>query len=115
MAKIKVTCKYFTTVLGATKKDEETIEIAGKMSVEKFIEFMSDKYGSEFSKNVYAEGTIQGKKFKTPNIYLNKKRIQWIQDFPDGVKTIVKDGDEFWFGLIVGGGNSWFLKKVYYD
>ena len=113
MAKIKVTCKYFTTVLGATKKDGETIEIADKMSVEKFIEFMSDKYGSEFSKNVYAEGTIQGKKFKTPNIYLNKKRIQWIQDFPDGVKTIVKDGDEFWFGLIVGGGNSWFSKKVY--
>ena len=108
MAKIKVTCKYFTTVLGATKIDGETIEIAAKMSVEKFIEFMSDKYGSEFSKNVYAEGTIQGKKFKTPNIYLNKKRIQWIQDFPDGVKTIVKDGDEFWFGLIVGGGNSWF-------
>ena len=68
MAKIKVNCKYFTTVLGATKKDGETIEIAGKMSVEKFIEFMSDKYGSEFSKNVYAEGTIQGKKFKTPNI-----------------------------------------------
>ena len=113
MAKIKVTCKYFTTVLGATKKEGETVEIAGKMSVEKFIEFMSDKYGSEFSKNVYAEGTIQGKKFKTPNIYLNKKRIQWIQDFPDGVKTIVKDGDEFWFGLIVGGGNSWFSKKVY--
>jgi molybdopterin converting factor small subunit len=113
MAKVKVTCKYFTTVLGATKKNGETIEIAAKMSVEKFIEFMSDKYGSEFSKNVYAEGTIQGKKFKTPNIYLNKKRIQWIQDFPDGVKTIVKDGDEFWFGLIVGGGNSWFSKKVY--
>ena len=90
MAKIKVTCKYFTTVLGATKKDGETIEIADKMSVEKFIEFMSDKYGNEFSKNVYAEGTIQGKKFKTPNIYLNKKRIQWIQDFPDGVKTIVR-------------------------
>ena len=106
MAKIKVNCDYFTTVLGATKKDKETIEIAANMTVEKFIEFMSDKYGSEFSKNVYAEGTIRGKKFKTPNIYLNKKRIQWIQDFPDGVKTLVKDGDEFWFGLIVGGGNN---------
>ena len=106
MAKIKVNCDYFTTVLGATKKDKETIEITANMTVEKFIEFMADKYGSEFSKNVYAEGEIQGKKFKTPNIYLNKKRIQWIQDFPKGLKTIVKDGDVFWFGLIVGGGNS---------
>jgi molybdopterin converting factor small subunit len=113
MAKIKVNCDYFTTVLGATKKDKETIEIAANMTVKKFIEFMSDKYGSEFSKNVYAEGTIRGKKFKTPNIYLNRKRIQWVQDFPKGLKTIVKDGDEFWFGLIVGGGNNWFLKKVY--
>ncbi len=90
MAKIKVTCKYFTTVFGATKKEGETIEIAAKMSVEKFIEFMSDKYGSEFSKNVYAEGTIQGKKFKTPNIYLNRKRIQWVQDFPDGAQNHCK-------------------------
>jgi len=100
----KISCKYFTTVLGATKKDGETVDIKKKMTVEQFIEFMSEKYGHEFSKNVYAEGTIQGKKFKTPNIYLNKKRIQWVQDFPDGMKTVVKDGDEFWFGLIVGGG-----------
>jgi hypothetical protein len=28
-----------------------------------------------------------------------------VQDFPEGVKTKVKDGDEFWFGLIVGGGS----------
>ena len=111
MAKAKVICKYFTTVLGATKKDGETIEIPGKMTVAAFIEFMSEKYGYAFSKNVYAEGTIQGKKFKTPNIYLNKKRIQWVQDFPKGLKTMVKDGDEFWFGLIVGGGNS-YIKKT---
>jgi len=68
------------------QKDGETIEIPGKMTVAAFIEFMSEKYGYAFSKNVYAEGTIQGKKFKTPNIYLNKKRIQWVQDFPKGLK-----------------------------
>ena len=65
---------------------------------------MADRYGHEFAKNVYAEGTLDGKAFKTPNIYLNKKRIQWVQDFPKGLQTIVQDGDEFWFGLIVGGG-----------
>lgn len=102
----KVTCKYFVNVLSATKKDSEVLEIASGMTVEQFLELMADKYGDHFAKNVYAEGTLDGKKFKTPNIYLNKKRIQWVQDFPKGLQTIVKDGDEFWFGLIVGGGES---------
>jgi len=100
----KVSCKYFVNVLGATKKDGEIVEIPNGLTVEKFLDFMSEKYGSDFSRHVYAEGTLDGTPFKTPNIYLNKKRIQWVQDFPKGVKTRVKDGDEFWFGLIVGGG-----------
>ena len=100
----KVVCKYFTTVLSATKKDGETLEVPAGLTVERFLDFMIDKYGNNFERQVYAEGTLDGKPFKTPNIYLNKKRIQWVQDFPDGVRTKVKDGDEFWFGLIVGGG-----------
>ena len=102
----KITCKYFTNVLTATKKDGETLDAPDGITVEKFLDFMSDKYGENFKRNVFAEGTIDGRPFKTPNIYLNKRRIQWVQDFPEGVKTKIKDGDEFWFGLIVGGGTN---------
>jgi len=105
MPVIHVNCKYFTTVLGATKKDAEVVEFKSGKTVQDFLDFISDKYGHEFARNVYAEGTLQGEKFRTPNIYLNKRRIQWVQDFPKGVQTIVNDGDEFWFGLIVGGGS----------
>ena len=101
----KVSCKYFVNVLGATKKDGEIVDAPDGINVEQFLDFMSDKYGTEFAKHVYATGTLSGEPFKTPNIYLNKRRIQWVQDFPEGVKTKVKDGDEFWFGLIVGGGS----------
>jgi hypothetical protein len=100
----KVTCKYFVNVLSATKKDGEVVEIDEGMNVEQFLDFISSRYGNDFGKHVYATGTIGGEPFRTPNIYLNKKRIQWVQDFPEGVKTMVRDGDEFWFGLIVGGG-----------
>lgn len=100
----KVACKYFVNVLGATKKDGEILDVPDGISVEQFLDFISEKYGPEFAKHVYATGTVAGEPFKTPNIYLNKRRIQWVQDFPEGVKTTVKDGDEFWFGLIVGGG-----------
>jgi len=99
-----VTCKYFVNVLSATKKDEETVTIPDRMTVEAFLDFMINKYGDGFGRHVYAAGTLDGRPFKTPNIYLNKKRIQWKQDFPDGLRTVVQDGDEFWFGLIVGGG-----------
>ncbi len=109
----KVSCKYFTNVLGATKKDGEVVEIPGEMTVEKFLDFMIAKYGDGFGRHVYAEGTLAGQPFKTPNIYLNKKRIQWVQDFPKGVQTIVRDGDEFWFGLIVGGGACCMTGTVY--
>ncbi len=102
---LKITCKYFTTALCITKKDGEIIEVEKGFNVESFFKVLEDKYGADFTKNVYAKGTLDGKKFRTPNIYLNKKRIQWVQDFPDGVKTRLKDGDEFWLGLIVGGGS----------
>ena len=105
MAVIKVNCKYFTTVLSATKKDAEVVDYQTGKTVQEFLDFMSSKYGDGFARNIYAEGTLQGQKFRTPNIYLNKRRIQWVQDFPKGVQTIVNDGDEFWFGLIVGGGS----------
>jgi len=105
MPVINVNCKYFTTVLGATKKDGEVVAFKSGRTVQDFLDFMSEKYGHEFDRNIYAEGTMRGEKFRTPNIYLNKRRIQWVQDFPKGVQTIVGDGDEFWFGLIVGGGS----------
>jgi hypothetical protein len=100
----KVSCKYFTTVLGVTKKEGEILEIPKGLTVEGFLDFMIDRYGDGFGRHVYAEGSMGGKRFKTPNIFVNKKRIQWVQDFPEGVKTKVNDGDVFWFGLIAGGG-----------
>jgi molybdopterin converting factor small subunit len=100
----KVSCRYFVNVRSATNKDAEVVEVPDGLTVEQFLDLMSDKYGAEFAKYLYSTGTMSGQPFKTPNIHLNKRRIQWQQDFPEGVKTKVKDGDEMWFGLIVGGG-----------
>jgi molybdopterin converting factor small subunit len=72
--------------------------------VEEFLGQLIEKYGENFRRHIYAEGTLDGKPYKTPNIYLNKSRIQWVQDFPDGLKTRLKDGDILWLGLIIGGG-----------
>jgi molybdopterin converting factor small subunit len=101
-----VTCKYFTTVLSITNKEQETFTITAGTTVEDFIEEIIKKYGAKFGQHVYAEGILDGKPYKTPNLYLNKSRIQWVLDYPDGLKTKLKDGDLLWFGLIIGGGTS---------
>ena len=100
----KIFCKSFVNVPGATKKDGEIVEVPDGMTVEPFLEFMSYQYGPEFGKHMDTTGALSGEPFKIPNIYLNKRRIQWAQHFFDGVKTKEKDGDEFWFGLIFAGG-----------
>ena len=99
-----VTCKYFTTVVSYTKKEKEIFDLPKGTTVEKFLNDLIDKYGTKFGKNVIIEVTMEGKKYETANLFLNKKRIQWAQDFPDGMQTKLKDGDELWLGLIAGGG-----------
>jgi MoaD family protein len=101
---IKVTCKYFTTVLSITKKEIETFEISEGTTVNNFMDNLAQKYGNKFRQNVFYQVTMQGKQQEAPNIFLNKKRIQWTQDFPDGLQTKLKDGDAIWLGLIAGGG-----------
>ena len=101
-----ITCKYFTTVLDITRKDSEIIQVKDGLTVEQFLDKLIEKYGDKFGRHIYAEGTFDGKPYKTPNIYLNKSRIQWVQDFPLGIQTRLKDGDVLWLGLIIGGGTK---------
>jgi hypothetical protein len=72
--------------------------------VEAAITQLVKTYGNRFENAVYAESVVDGKTVKTPNVFLNKSRIQWVQDYPKGVRTPMKDGDMLWLGLIIGGG-----------
>lgn len=110
---IKITCKYFSTLYTFTNKEEELFELADDTTVEGFLDNLIHKYGGRIAPHVYAEGYINNTYYKTASVYLNKKRIQWVQDFPKGLQTVVRDGDEFWFGLIVGGGARCMTRTVY--
>ena len=101
---MKVSVKYFGLVAAATKKAEEALELKDNTTVEATITRLVKTYGTSFEKAVYAESVVDGKMVKTPNVFLNKSRIQWVQDYPKGVRTPVKDGDMLWLGLIIGGG-----------
>lgn len=102
---IKITCKYFSTLYTFTNKEEELFELDDETTVEGFLDSLVQKYGEKIAPHVYAEGYINNTYYKTASVYLNKKRIQWVQDFPDGLKTKLKNGDVIILGLIMGGGS----------
>ena len=102
---IKITCKYFSTLYTFTKKEEELFEMADGSTVEQFLDGLINKYGEKITPHVYSEGFVEGNYYKTASVYLNNKRIQWVQDFPDGLRTKLKNNDIIILGLIMGGGS----------
>ncbi len=102
----EIICKYFSTVYGIIGKREEAFAVPAGTTVEAMLELLVRKYGPRLEKHLYSEGMICGNYYKTAAVYVNKKRIQWLQDFPEGLTTKVQDGDVLSLGLIMGGGNS---------
>lgn len=101
---MKVNVRYYGLVAAVTKKSQEDIELKDGTTVEGAMDVLVDKYGEKFKKELFFEGFYGDTKVKTPNLFLNKARIQWVQDYPKDVKTPMKDGDMLWMGLIIGGG-----------
>ncbi len=101
---VSVKCIYYATIQTILNRKKETFEVAPNTTVEDILDRIIAKYGSRVAGHIYSEGYIEGRYFKTASVYVNKKRIQWIQDFPLGLKTVLKDGDILSLGLVMGGG-----------
>ena len=99
-----VNLRYYGLVAAITKKSQEDIELKKGTTVQGALDLLVKKYGDKFKKEVYFEAFYGDTKVNTPNLFLNKARIQWVQDYPKGLKTPLKDGDMLWLGLIIGGG-----------
>lgn len=100
----RVLCQYYSTVYTTINKHEETFDLPEGATVEDMLHTLVKKYGARLEQYLYSEGWIDGKHYKTAAVYVNKKRIQWLQDFPEGIKTKLKQGDILSLGLIMGGG-----------
>lgn len=100
----KVVCQYYSTVYSVINKTEEAFNLPEGSTVEDMLNELVKKYGSKLEKYLYSEGWMEGRYYKTAAVYVNKKRIQWTQDFPAGIHTKLKDGDMLSLGLIMGGG-----------
>ena len=101
-----VHCLYYSTVQTAIGKKEEPLVLPDGATVEQALQELVRRYGAHLERYLYSEGWIENRHYKTAAVYVNKKRIQWPQDFPLGIQTPLKDGDVLSFGLIMGGGRG---------
>jgi molybdopterin converting factor small subunit len=101
---LKVTCCYYSTVYGVINKKHEQFDVPEGTTVEGLLNLLVQKYGARLEQYLFSEGWVEGRHYRTASVYVNKKRIQWLQDFPDGIRTALQDGDELTLGLIMGGG-----------
>lgn len=99
-----VNMRYYGLVAAVTKKAQEDVELDEGATVQTAINVLIQMYGERFRKELFFEGSYGDTKVSTPNLFLNKSRIQWVQDYPKGLKTKLKHGDMLWMGLIIGGG-----------
>jgi len=107
-----VHARYFGLVAAGAKKAQEDVELSPGTTVEKALQMLVNKYGREFERGLFVEAAFGDNKVITPNLFLNKSRIQWVQDYPLGIKTPLKDGDSLWMGLIIGGGATVFPRRL---
>ena len=82
-----VNMRYYGLVAAITKKSQEDIECKKGTTVEDALNMLAKKYGDRFEKEVYFEGYYGDTKVRTPNLFLNKSRIQWKQDYPKGLNS----------------------------
>ena len=101
---MKIQLRYYGLVAAVTKKAQEEIEVKNGTTVQGALDVLVKRYGDKFKREIFFEAYYGDTKVNTPNLFLNKARIQWEQDYPKGLKTILKDGDMLWMGLIIGGG-----------
>jgi len=99
-----ILCQYYSTVQAVINKKEERLRLPDGATVEDALDALVHKYGVRLEKYLYSEGWIEGRHYKTAAVYVNKRRVQWPQDFPLGTKTPLREGDLLSFGLIMGGG-----------
>ena len=101
-----ITCNYYGSIYSILNRKHESIDVGDGTTVEALLEMLVQKYGQRLKPHLYSEGFMEGRYYKTASVYVNKKRIQWVQDFPDGLRTKLRQGDVLSLGLIMGGGSA---------
>jgi MoaD family protein len=95
-----IKARYYAFVSSLTKKLIEDVEIPEGSTVEDLIKILTGRYGYKFERLCYIRPLYSDKDYF--NIYVNTKDLNDAKLFPDGLKTVLSDGDIVTFGPVSG-------------
>jgi len=97
---LKVSVRFFTSLREITGKKEETLEFSEdeRVTVDKVLRGLSQRYGKSFAEYVYDAGTGEAKGFL--QFLVNGKSASTLK----GLNTVLADGDVLAIIPPVGGG-----------
>ncbi len=94
---MKIVAKFFTVLREITGKKEEELEFSKSITVDELLDYLSQKYGHEFTDYVY---NASGKPRGYLQFLVNGKSITTLEGF----RTRLKEGDNIAIIPPVGGG-----------
>ncbi|HEX3045718.1 MAG TPA: hypothetical protein VHY08_13255, partial [Bacillota bacterium] len=97
---LKLNARYYGFFSTLTKKLNESLEIGDHCSVSDLIEKLTGVYGFKFRKHCYIRPLYSEKDYL--NVYINTLDLNNLKFFPEGVNTLLKDGDTVTFGAVGG-------------
>ena len=97
---MRITARYYAFVSSVTKKLMEELEVPEGTTVAGLIEMLTATYGPKFRKLCYIRPLYSERDYF--NINVNTKDLNDAKTFPDGLDTVLKDGDIVTFGPVSG-------------
>ena len=94
---MKIIAKFFTVLREITGKKEEELEFSKSITVDELLDYLSQKYGRQFTDYVY---NATGKPRGYLQFLVNGKSITTLEGF----RTRLKEGDNVAIIPPVGGG-----------
>ncbi len=97
---MRITARYYAFVSSVTKKLMEDLEVPDGITVADLIRLLTERYGTKFERLCYIRPLYSERDYF--NINVNTQDLNDAKKFPDGLATVLRDGDIVTFGPVSG-------------
>ncbi|MCL6610333.1 MAG: MoaD/ThiS family protein [Peptococcaceae bacterium] len=97
---MRITVRYYGFISSLTKKIHEEMTLPESCTLQDLIDRLAARYGYKFRDLCFIKPLYSDRFYCNAN--LNSRDINDKKSYPDGLDTVLKDGDTVSFGVISG-------------
>jgi len=97
---MKITARYYGFFSTVTRKLYESVDLNDGLTVKDLMDILAKSYGYKFSRLCFIRPLYSERDFV--NICLNTLDLNSAQKFPQGLNTVLNEGDTVSFGVMGG-------------